>query len=123
MVRISGVNLPGKKRIVAALTAVTGIGDTRAQQICEATGVSADIKADELSEVEEGKIRDAVAKYPTEGDLRRQVSGDIKLLQDIGSYRGTRHKKRLPCRGQKTKTNARTRKGKTKLAITNKKKV
>jgi len=123
MVRISGINLPGKKRIVAALTAVTGIGDTRAQKICEATGVNPDTKADDLGEAEEGKIRDAVAKYPTEGDLRRQVSGNIKLLQDIGTYRGTRHKKRLPCRGQKTKTNARTRKGKAKMAIAGKKKV
>lgn len=114
MVRIAGINLPNQKRIEAALYAVTGIGRTLAKKICEEAKVNPDKRAHELTEDEEGRLRDVVAKHPTEGDLRRQVVSDIKILQDINCYRGTRHKKRLPVRGQQTKTNARTRKGKRK---------
>lgn len=114
MVRISGINLPNGKRIEAALYVVAGIGKTLAKQICEEAKVSPDTRATNLTEDEENRLREAVAKHPTEGDLRRVISGNIKLLQDINCYRGTRHKKRLPVRGQRTKTNARTRKGKKK---------
>ena len=112
MARIAGITLPSHKRIEAALLVVAGIGRTRALQICLDAKVSPDTRTKDLTEDEEGRLRDQVAKYPTEGDLRRQVSANIKLLQDINSYRGSRHKKRLPCRGQGTKNNARTRRGK-----------
>ncbi len=112
MARISGINLAPAKRIEAALLAVAGVGQSLAITICEAANVDVNKKAKDLTSEEEARLRNEVAKYPTEGDLRRLVSQNVKLLQDIGSYRGERHRRRLPCRGQKTKTNARTRKGK-----------
>ncbi len=112
MARISGINLAPNKRIVAALLGVAGVGQSLAAKICVAANVDINKKAKDLTEEEEARLRNEVAKQPTEGDLRRLVSQNIKLLQDIGSYRGERHRRRLPCRGQKTKTNARTRKGK-----------
>lgn len=112
MARIAGINLAPKKRIEAALLGVAGIGRAMSVRICTAASIDPNKKAADLTEAEEARLRNEVAKTPTEGDLRRLVSQNIKLLQDIGSYRGDRHKKKLPCRGQKTKTNARTRKGK-----------
>lgn len=112
MARIASVNLPNEKRIEAALLAITGIGRSLAKQICDLAKVNPDKKAKDLTEKEEEALRTEVAKHLTEGDLRRMVSQNIKLLQDIGSYRGTRHKRRLPCRGQRTRSNARTKRGK-----------
>lgn len=112
MARIASVNLPNDKRIEAALLAITGIGRSLAKQICDLAKVNPDKKAGELNEKEEEALRTEVAKHLTEGDLRRMVSQNIKLLQDIGSYRGTRHKRRLPSRGQRTRSNARTKRGK-----------
>jgi len=112
MARIASVNLPNEKRIEAALLAITGIGRSLAKQICDLAKVDPNKKAGELNEKEEEALRAEVAKHLTEGDLRRMVSQNIKLLQDIGSYRGTRHKRRLPSRGQRTRSNARTKRGK-----------
>lgn len=114
MVRIAGINLPNNKRTEAALLAVYGIGRSLAKVICEGAKVNPDKRAAELTEDEENRLRAEVAKHQTEGELRRQITGNIKMLQDLGCYRGTRHKKRLPVRGQRTKTNSRTRKGKRK---------
>lgn len=111
MVRISGVNLPNEKRIEIALTYVYGIGRSTSKQILAELNISLDTKAKDLTENDEKKIRDAVAKFQTEGDLRRKKSLDIKRLQDIGSYRGFRHRRRLPLRGQRTQCNARTMRG------------
>lgn len=112
MARIAGINLAPEKRIEAALLAITGIGRSLALKICLDAKVNPDTKAKDLTEKEEEALRTEVAKRPTEGDLRRIVSQNIKLLQDTGSYRGTRHKKRLPVRGQRTRNNARTKRGK-----------
>lgn len=120
MARIAGVNLPKEKRIEIALTAVFGIGRNLSVQILQDLKLDLHTKVKDLSEPEIAKLREAIGKMMTEGDLRRKVSMDIKRLQDIGSYRGFRHRKGLPCRGQKTKTNARTKKGK-KVTIANKK--
>jgi small subunit ribosomal protein S13 len=109
--RISGINIPLTKHVVIALTAIFGIGDTRAKQICEAAGVAPDIKVKDLAEPEVAKLRSAVAIFTVEGDLRRETSMTIKRLMDLGSYRGIRHRRGLPLRGQRTRTNARTRKG------------
>jgi len=109
--RIAGINIPDQKHAVIALTAIYGIGKTGAQKICGAAGVAESVKISELSEEEINKLRDEVAKYPIEGDLRRQVTLNIKRLIDLGCYRGLRHRRGLPVRGQRTKTNARTRKG------------
>lgn len=111
MARIAGINIPDQKHTVIALTAIYGIGLTRAQQICAATSIAEDAKIKELSEAQIDTLREEVAKYIVEGDLRREVSMNIKRLMDLGCYRGLRHRRSLPLRGQRTKTNARTRKG------------
>ena len=109
--RILGITLPDEKRIEMALTAVYGIGRPLAHTILDEAGVDYSIKAKDLTTEDESKIRDIVEKMKLEGDLRREVSSNIKRLKDIQAYRGTRHAKRLPTRGQRTKTNARTLKG------------
>ena len=114
MARIAGVDIPRDKRVVVSLTYIYGIGATTAKKICEATGISEDTRGKDLTEEEEGKIRKEVEKFKVEGDLRRDTALNIKRLMEIGSYRGIRHRKGLPVRGQKTKTNARTRKGKAR---------
>lgn len=111
MARIAGINIPDHKHAVIALTAIYGIGKTRAQSICEAVGVSTATKISALNEEQIEQLRGEVAKYTVEGDLRREVSMNIKRLMDLGCYRGIRHRRGLPLRGQRTKTNARTRKG------------
>ena len=111
MARIAGVNIPVQKHVVVALTYVYGIGKTRAEEICKAANVSPDTKVSNLSEEQLEAIRSSVSSYTTEGDLRREVSMNIKRLIDLGCYRGLRHRRGLPARGQRTKTNARTRKG------------
>ena len=112
MARIEGVDLPGNKRIEIGLTYLFGIGRSTARKILSATRVDLDKKVKDLTDDEVGKIREVIDKnYTVEGDLKRKVSMDIKRLMDIGSYRGTRHRRSLPVRGQRTKTNARTRKG------------
>ena len=122
MARIAGVDLPREKRVEIGLTYVYGIGRTSAKKILEATGINPDTRVKDLTEEEIGKIRDAIdANFTVEGDLRREVALNIKRLTEIGSYRGIRHRRGLPVRGQRTKTNARTRKG-PKRTIANKKK-
>lgn len=122
MARIAGVDLPREKRVEIGLTYVYGIGRSSANKILAATGINPDTRVKDLTEDEVAKLRDAIDKdYVVEGDLRRDVALNIKRLIEIGSYRGTRHRKGLPCRGQRTKTNARTRKG-PKRTIANKKK-
>ena len=122
MARIAGVDLPKDKRIEIGLTYVFGIGRTSAKKILEATGISPDTRVKNLTEAEETALREAIDKtYTVEGDLRRSVALDIKRLTEIGCYRGTRHRRGLPVRGQRSKTNARTRKG-PKRTIANKKK-
>ena len=112
MARIEGVDLPRNKRIEIGLTYIYGIGLTRAQQALRDTGVNPDIRVKDLSENDENLLREYIAKnYVVEGDLRREVVANIKRLMDIGCYRGLRHRRGLPCRGQRTHTNARTRKG------------
>ena len=111
MARIAGVNIPDHKHAVISLTAIYGIGRTRAQQICAAAGIDPTVKMKELAEGDLEKLRAEVAKFPVEGDLRREVSMNIKRLMDLGCYRGLRHRRGLPLRGQRTRTNARTRKG------------
>ncbi|MCF7845825.1 MAG: 30S ribosomal protein S13 [Candidatus Peribacteraceae bacterium] len=112
MARIAGINLAPEKRIEAALLAITGIGRSLAGKICMNSKIDPNKKVKDLSEKEEEALRAEIAKRPTEGDLRRIVNQNIKLLQDIGTYRGGRHKKRLPSRGQRTRNNARTKRGK-----------
>ena len=122
MARIAGVDLPREKRVEIGLTYVYGIGRTSATKILEATGINPDTRVKDLTEDEIAKLRDAIDQgYTVEGDLRREVALNIKRLTEIGSYRGIRHRKGLPVRGQRTKTNARTRKG-PKRTIANKKK-
>ena len=116
MARIAGVNIPNHQHIVIGLTAIYGIGRPRAQEICEATGVSVSKKVKDLDDNELEKLRDEIGKFVVEGDLRREISMSIKRLMDLGSYRGLRHRKGLPVRGQRTRTNARTRKGPRKAA-------
>ena len=111
MARIAGINVPTQKHTVIALTSIYGIGSTRARSICIAAKVEPSKKIRDLSDAEVDALRSAVAEYQVEGDLRRQVSMDIKRLMDLGCYRGLRHRRGLPVRGQRTKTNARTRKG------------
>ena len=111
MARIAGVNIPDRKHVVIALTAIYGIGATRAKQICEASGIATDRKVIDLSEDELETLRTEVGKFAVEGDLRREVSMNIKRLMDLGCNRGIRHRRGLPLRGQRTKTNARTRRG------------
>ena len=122
MARISGVDLPRDKRIEIGLTYVYGIGRASAAQILKETGINPDTRVKDLTEEEEALIRDCIDKhYIVEGDLRRSVALDVKRLMEIGSYRGQRHRRGLPVRGQRSKTNARTRKG-PKKTIANKKK-
>ncbi len=111
MARIAGVNIPDNKHAVISLTYVYGIGRTTAKQICAATGVAEFTKISELSDEQMDAVRNEVAKVIVEGDLRREVSMSIKRLMDLGCYRGLRHRRSLPARGQRSKTNARTRKG------------
>ncbi|GFO61997.1 30S ribosomal protein S13 [Geomonas silvestris] len=112
MARIAGVDLPKNKRIEIALTYIYGIGRSLSQEILKATGVDMNTRCDNLTEAEVSKIREYIDKnVKVEGDLRRDISMSIKRLMDLGCYRGLRHRKGLPCRGQRTKTNARTRKG------------
>jgi len=111
MARIAGVNIPDNKHAVISLTYVFGIGRTTAKQICAATGIAESTKIGELSEVQMDAVRSEVGKVTVEGDLRREVSMSIKRLMDLGCYRGLRHRRSLPVRGQRSKTNARTRKG------------
>lgn len=120
MARIAGVNLPKEKRIAIGLTAIYGIGRPMAEKILKELKIDKDLRVQALTEEQVNKLRDKIAEGVTEGDLRRKIQLDIKYQQDIGSYRGTRHKKGLPVRGQQTKTNARTRKGKKKT-VANKK--
>ncbi|GAB3674718.1 30S ribosomal protein S13 [Salinisphaera aquimarina] len=111
MARIAGVNLPINKHAVVALTSLYGVGSTRAREICGAANVAVDTKIKDLTEGEVEGLRAAVQQYTIEGDLRREVSMNIKRLMDLGCYRGLRHRRGLPVRGQRTKTNSRTRKG------------
>ena len=122
MARISGIDLPRDKRIEVALTYIYGIGPTRAAQVLKTTGIDPDTRVKDLTEEQEGLLRDAIEHhYIIEGDLRRETAMNIKRLSEIGCYRGTRHRRGLPVHGQRTKTNARTRKG-PKKTIANKKK-
>ncbi|MBX3488233.1 MAG: 30S ribosomal protein S13 [Parvibaculum sp.] len=122
MARIAGVNIPTNKRVVIALTYIHGIGDTKAVEICGKVGIPAERRVNELTDAEVIQIREAIdSDYIVEGDLRREVAMNIKRLMDLGCYRGLRHRKGLPVRGQRTHTNARTRKGPAK-AIAGKKK-
>jgi len=111
MARIAGVNVPANKHTVIALQAIYGIGATRAKKICEAARVSPSVQLKTLTEGELEQLRGEIAKFAVEGDLRREVSMSIKRLMDMGCYRGLRHRRGLPVRGQRTRTNARTRKG------------
>jgi small subunit ribosomal protein S13 len=111
MARIAGINIPVNKHVVIALTHIHGIGRSRALVACEQAGVDPATKVKDLSEPDVARIRDAIARYPVEGDLRRETAMNIKRLMDLGSYRGIRHRRGLPARGQRTRTNARTRKG------------
>ena len=121
MARLAGVDLPRNKRMIIALTYIYGIGPTRSAKILEATKISPDLRTDDLTDEDIKLLRNELSKYIIEGDLRREVSMSVKRLQEISSYRGIRHKRKLPVRGQRTKTNARTRRGKKGLAITKKK--
>ncbi|MCQ2527906.1 MAG: 30S ribosomal protein S13 [Saccharofermentans sp.] len=122
MARIAGVDLPNDKRLEIALTYIYGIGSTSAANILAETGLNPDTRVKNLTEDEVAKIRDVIEnKYTVEGDLKRKIAGDIKRLSDIGCYRGRRHRMGLPVRGQRTKTNARTRKG-PKRTVAGKKK-
>ena len=121
MARISGVNIPTAKRVEIALTYIHGIGLTSAKDICKKNGISSERRVSELSDAEVIKIRETIdEEYLVEGDRRREVAMNLKRLLDLGTYRGLRHRKRLPVRGQRTSTNARTRKGK-RIAIAGKK--
>ena len=117
MARIAGVNIPNHQHAEIALTAIYGIGRARAQAICDAAGVARSAKIKDLTDAQMDKLRENVTKFAVEGDLRREVTMSIKRLMDLGCYRGTRHRKGLPVRGQRTRTNARTRKGPRKAAI------
>jgi small subunit ribosomal protein S13 len=124
MARIAGIDLPREKRVEVALTYIYGIGPATARKLLAHTGINADLRVKAMSEDDEKKLRDAIdaLQLRVEGDLRREVQGNIKRLMDIGCYRGLRHRRGLPVRGQRTKTNARTRKG-PKRTVAGKKKV
>ena len=111
MARIAGINVPDQQHAVVALTAIFGIGKPTSKIICEKSGISEQAKFKDMSEEQIDKVRAEVAKFTVEGDLRREISMNIKRLVDLGCYRGIRHRRGLPVRGQRTKTNARTRKG------------
>lgn len=117
MARIGGVNIPNHQHAEIALTAIFGVGRSRARAICTAAGVGTFTKIKDLSDSDMDRLREQVAKLTTEGDLRREVSMNIKRLTDLGTWRGKRHRAGLPVRGQRTRTNARTRKGPRKTAI------
>jgi len=117
MARIGGVNIPNHQHAEVALTAIYGIGRARARLICAAAGIKTDAKIKDLSDSDMEKLREQVGKFATEGDLRREVSMNIKRLMDLGTWRGLRHRRGLPVRGQRTRTNARTRKGPRKAAV------
>ncbi|MBN8870601.1 MAG: 30S ribosomal protein S13 [Solirubrobacterales bacterium] len=122
MARIAGVNIPLNKRAVIGLTYIYGIGESTAADILGEVGIDPDTQVKDLTEDEVIKLRDAVEKYEVEGDLRRERSQNVKRLMEIGSYRGLRHRRGLPVRGQRTKTNARGRKGPRRMSIAGKKK-
>jgi len=124
MARIAGIDLPREKRVEIALTYIFGIGRTTATKLLQHTGISSDLRVKNMSEDDEKKLRDAIDALAlrVEGDLRREIQGNIKRLMEIGCYRGVRHRRGLPVRGQRTKTNARTRKG-PKRTVAGKKKV
>lgn len=111
MARIAGINIPANKHTVIALTSIYGVGRNRAIDICAGAGVKPETKVKDLTDAEVEALRGAVGKYVVEGDLRREISMNIKRLMDLGTYRGMRHRRGLPLRGQRTRTNARTRKG------------
>ncbi len=111
MARIAGINIPVNKHAWIALTSIYGVGRSRAYEICSSSGVKPDVKVKDLTDAQVESLRAEVGKFTVEGDLRREVSMNIKRLMDLGSYRGIRHRRGLPLRGQRTKTNARTRKG------------
>jgi small subunit ribosomal protein S13 len=117
MARIAGINMPMNKHVVIGLTHIYGIGRSRARDILQTVGISASTRVKDLTEVEVAAIRSQVAKIAVEGDLRREMSMNIKRLMDLGTWRGLRHRKGLPVRGQRTRTNARTRKGPRKQAV------
>jgi small subunit ribosomal protein S13 len=117
MARIGGVNIPNQQHAEIALTAIFGIGRSSARAICAAAGVNSSTKMKDLADSEMDKLREQVARYTVEGDLRREVSMNIKRLIDLGTWRGKRHRAGLPVRGQRTRTNARTRKGPRKAAV------
>ena len=121
MARIAGVDIPRDKRVVVSLTYIYGIGRPLSEQILKDANISEDIRVKDLNEDELGRIRQEITKYHVEGDLRRETSMNIKRLMEIGSYRGIRHRRNLPVRGQNTQNNARTRRGKART-IANKKK-
>ena len=121
MARIAGVDLPREKRVEIGLTYIFGIGRTTSNKILKDTGINPDTRVKDLTDDDVSKLRNAIDGYTVEGDLRRDIALDIKRLMEIGCYRGSRHKKGLPCRGQNSKNNARTRKG-PKRTIANKKK-
>jgi small subunit ribosomal protein S13 len=122
MARIAGIDLPRTKRIEVALTYIYGIGRTSAQRICEKAGVDRDTKTEQLADGEVVRVREVIEReYQVEGDLRREVAQNVKMLMDIGCYRGLRHRRGLPVRGQRTHTNARTRKGPRKTVAGKKK--
>jgi len=117
MARISGVNIPNQQHAEIALTSIFGVGRARARLICDAAGVNRAAKVKDLSDTEMDKLREQLSKFAVEGDLRREVSMNIKRLVDLGTWRGKRHRAGLPVRGQRTRTNARTRKGPRKAAV------
>ena len=121
MARIAGINIPVHKHIVIALTAIYGIGRKRALLLCKTVNIKPATKVGDLTEAELEALRSGIAKFTVEGDLRREVAMNIKRLMDIGAYRGIRHRKGLPARGQRTRTNSRTRKGKRKTVAGKKK--
>jgi len=121
MARIAGINIPPHQHAEIGLTAIFGIGRTRARQICEACGIAYSKKIKDLSDAELERVREAIGRYTIEGDLRRENTMAIKRLMDIGCYRGFRHRRGLPARGQRTRTNARTRKGPRRAAAALKK--
>ncbi|MFO1408197.1 MAG: 30S ribosomal protein S13 [Steroidobacteraceae bacterium] len=117
MARIAGINIPMNKHVWVGLTSIYGVGRTQAKKACEAAGVKPETKVKDLTEAEVAALRTAIGRLPVEGDLRREVSMNIKRLMDLGCYRGIRHRKGLPMHGQRTRTNARTRKGPRKAAV------
>jgi small subunit ribosomal protein S13 len=121
MARIAGINIPNHQHIVIGLMSIFGIGKTTSRKVCAVAGVLESKKVKDLNDSELEKLREEVGKFTTEGDLRREITMSIKRLMDLGCYRGMRHRKGLPCRGQRTRTNARTRKGPRKAGVSLKK--